>query len=93
MKNILHYKIRVHGRVQGVWFRKYTKEAADAFRIYGYVCNEQDGTVYLEAEGEEGQLVLLLSWLEEKGSPLSSVDRVEWEPGNPEHYDSFEVRN
>lgn len=91
MTNIRHFKIEVQGRVQGVWFRKYTKEAADSFGVCGYVCNRADGSVYLEAEGEEEQLQKLLTWLE-KGSPLSRVTRVLWDAGDMRHYASFEVR-
>ncbi len=92
MSDRQHYKIKVLGRVQGVWFRKYTKEAAEACGVCGYVCNLQDGSVYLEAEGEEEQLRNLLSRLE-KGSPMSRVSRVEWYPGVVRHYDSFEIRH
>lgn len=91
MSDTLHYKIEVLGRVQGVWFRKYTKEAADSFGVCGYVCNRQDGSVYLEAEGKEEQLQKLLSWLE-TGSPLSQVTGVLWDAGDLRHYAKFEIR-
>ena len=37
---LLHYKILVKGKVQGVWFRKYTKEKAEVLGLKGYVKNE-----------------------------------------------------
>ena len=70
-----HYSIIVQGRVQGVWFRKYTQQAAKSYDLHGFVQNKRDGTVYVEAEGEETNLKLLVKWLE-KGSPLSEVKDV-----------------
>ena len=70
-----HYSIIVQGRVQGVWFRKYTQQAAKSYNLHGFVQNKRDGTVYVEAEGEETNLKLLIKWLE-KGSPLSEVKDV-----------------
>ena len=31
------YSIVVRGRVQGVWYRKYTKDKADVLKIKGFV--------------------------------------------------------
>lgn len=70
-----HYSIIVLGRVQGVWFRKYTQQAAKSYKLHGFVQNKRDGTVYIEAEGEEANLKLLIKWLE-KGSPMSEVKDV-----------------
>lgn len=88
---ILQYKIWVKGRVQGVWFRKYTKEAAESFGIMGYVENSDDGSVYLEAEGKEQDLERLLNWLRD-GSPLSHVEDVSYEEGELTGFSAFEIR-
>lgn len=40
------------GRVQGVGFRATAREAAQAFGVTGWVRNEPDKTVALEAQGE-----------------------------------------
>ena len=50
---VKNYHIQVLGIVQGVWFRKYTKESADVYSLKGYVKNESDGSVYIEVEGED----------------------------------------
>lgn len=39
------------GRVQGVGFRYRAQYAAQALELTGWVCNEWDGTVTLEAQG------------------------------------------
>ena len=42
-------KAKVHGKVQGVWFRKYTLDCAKRFGIVGTVKNLSDGTVPIRA--------------------------------------------
>jgi acylphosphatase len=44
------------GRVQGVGFRATARDAADAYRITGWVRNDPDKTVTLEAQGENGEI-------------------------------------
>jgi acylphosphatase len=50
--NLLARTYKVHGRVQGVGFRYFTKENADALGIRGYVRNEDDGGVFIYAVGD-----------------------------------------
>jgi acylphosphatase len=38
-------QVRVHGRVQGVWFRAWVREQATARGLTGWVRNRPDGTV------------------------------------------------
>lgn len=53
-----------YGRVQGVGFRYYAQYAADAAGVTGWVRNEYDGTVTMEAQGSEAQLLLVLQSLQ-----------------------------
>ena len=69
---IIHYNIWVKGRVQGVWFRKYTKDEAIKIGVKGIVKNIVNKSVYIEVEGEKGQLNDFLHWLNQ-GSPMSNV--------------------
>jgi len=69
---------RVTGRVQGVFFRASTLQQAVASELKGFVRNLPDGSVELEAEGEEILLNRLLTWVEH-GPPGARVDRVEVE--------------
>jgi len=85
---VRNYQIQVLGTVQGVWFRKYTREAAEEFNLSGYVENRSDGSVYLEAEGDELNLEAFLEWLQ-KGSPLSKVEKVNWKEGSIKNYTKF----
>ena len=66
----------VHGYVQGVSFRYYTRRAANRLGISGWVANLRNGNVKVVAEGEEADLQQFLAFLHE-GSPAARVDRVE----------------
>ena len=89
-------KKRVHvyisGRVQGVWFRAYTKEEADRLGIKGWVRNLPDGRVEAVFEGEEEKVDEMIRWCH-IGSPHSKVTGVEVieEPYQGEFY-RFEIR-
>jgi len=87
----IHYAIKVRGKVQGVWFRKYTKERADEFGIKGFVRNELEDIVYIEAEGTRDSLNQFIEWLHE-GSPLSKVAEVIFENREYQHYTDFGIR-
>lgn len=68
--------IRVHGRVQGVFFRHSACEKARELNITGFVRNEEDGAVYIEAEGEEDALEQFIAWCR-SGPKLAKVEKTE----------------
>lgn len=49
----IHVNISVSGRVQKIGFRYSTLEVANQLGIAGFVQNQPDGSVYIEAEGPE----------------------------------------
>ena len=67
---------RVHGKVQGVFFRASTQQKAEELGLTGYVQNERDGTVFLEAEGTPDKLEQLITWLH-TGPKYARVEKVE----------------
>lgn len=82
----------VTGKVQGVWFRKYTKLKADELGIMGYVQNEFDGTVFISAEATEVVLKEFIDWLYD-GSPLSRVRAITYDNCiDLQGYVGFEIR-
>lgn len=85
-----HYNITVAGRVQGVFFRASTKTSADHLSIHGFVKNLNDGTVYIEAEGEEENLKQFVAWcsLGPKAARVDSCVVVESEVAN---FTDFEI--
>ncbi len=68
-----HFNIRVSGKVQGVFFRASTKEKAQGLNLTGFVRNDEDGSVYIEAEGEAENLNLFMVWCR-KGPASALVD-------------------
>jgi acylphosphatase len=54
--------LTIYGRVQGVGFRFYAQQKAQELNISGFVQNRPDGSVYIEAEGEETQLQAFINW-------------------------------
>ena len=69
-------EMRIHGRVQGVFFRAETRRAARAFGVVGMVRNEPDGAVHVIAEGPESVLRQLKTFCH-KGPPSAIVHDVE----------------
>ena len=85
------FKATVSGKVQGVCFRDSTRQEAIKLKVTGWVKNIPDGTVYLEAEGEENNLKSLERWIH-IGSPHSRVDRVDLQWIMPtKTYSTFKV--
>ncbi len=88
--------IRLHafvsGKVQGVFFRAYTRDKAKSLGLTGWVRNLKDGRVEVMAEGPKKSLDLFLEWLKTKGSPMSRVETVEhqWLAASGE-FSSFEI--
>lgn len=64
--------IQVYGRVQGVNFRYHAQVTASKFNIHGFVRNEYDGSVYIEAEGESADINNFIQYLS-KGPVFSKV--------------------
>ena len=65
----------VEGRVQGVFFRAYTKDEAVRLGMSGWVRNRPDGTVEALVEGEKSAVEKMEQWFH-RGSPHSHVIKV-----------------
>ena len=85
-----HLNIKVTGKVQGVFFRVSTKAVANQMGINGFVRNEKDGSVYLEAEGENFLLEELVNWCKE-GPDGAKVENVEITESEIKNLLGFEV--
>jgi len=86
-----HRDIRVYGRVQGVGFRYYTRKCALDTGITGYVSNENDGSVFIEAEGAPGRLDIFVEMCR-RGPARAIVTDVRIIPGPPVNYLNFRIR-
>lgn len=68
-------QVRIEGRVQGVWFRRWTLDQATARGLSGWVRNRRDGTVEAVFQGEEATVgdMVALCW---QGPPAALVTKV-----------------
>ena len=71
----------IQGRVQGVGFRYFAQEEANALNLAGWVRNLPEGHVEAYAEGPRADLETWTQRLRQ-GPPLSRVDHVhvKWRP-------------
>jgi acylphosphatase len=65
----------IHGRVQGVFFRAYTRDRAHKLKLVGWVRNNRDGTVECQVQGPNLAIEKFIQFLHH-GSPLARVDNV-----------------
>lgn len=63
MVNMIRKSFRFYGEVQGVGFRYKATQVARELKLTGFVRNESDGTVYMEAQGLEEKIDMLLMQL------------------------------
>jgi len=85
-----HINITVKGKVQGVFYRASTKAVADQLGVKGYVKNEPNGDVTIEAEGDNIALEMFLEWCHE-GPEHAIVNLVESHEGELKNYRNFEL--
>ena len=90
METKLLYRIHVKGRVQGVGFRYSAVREARKRGITGFVKNQYDGSVYIEAEGSQDQLLDFLEWCR-RGPGAADVKSVSADPAPLENYTDFTV--
>ena len=87
-----HLNITIKGRVQGVGFRYSALKSAQSFGIKGFVRNQPDGSVYIEAEAEQFALDLFLDWCK-KSPSISRVDSVSFSESVLQGFTEFSVRH
>ena len=71
-----YLEITIFGQVQGVFFRSSAEKKAKELDITGFAKNMPDGSVYIEAEGEEEKLKEFLAWCE-IGPRNAKVEKIE----------------
>lgn len=84
-------EIVVEGKVQGVYFRKSTQEIAKLLDIRGFVENQSDGSVLINALGNTIQLDQFLTWCK-SGPPSAEVTNLRVSHMTPDIFNSFEIR-
>ena len=88
-------RVRIHitGRVQGVFYRVYTRDFARRLSVCGHVKNLRDGRVEIVAEGPEDLLKELAEWAKNKGSPASQIHNTkeQWETIGKCQFSDFQI--
>jgi acylphosphatase len=93
MAELASIAAKVHGRVQGVFFRSFVQQQARTLGLTGYARNLPDGgTVEVRAEGSREKLEELANRLR-VGPAGAKVDQVEIEwSGYSGGFDGFRIR-
>jgi acylphosphatase len=68
-------RIRIHGRVQGVAYRAWTVETAQALGVRGWVRNRSDGTVEALLIGQASVVQAMIDACRD-GPPAARVARI-----------------
>lgn len=86
-------RMKIYGRVQGVFFRSSARQKARELGLKGFARNCEDGCVEIVAEGEQSALTKFKDWCTE-GPDAARVEKVEeeWREASG-LYLKFEIRN
>lgn len=107
MSKLVSCEFEVFGKVQGVYFRKYTEKQAIILGLRGKVMNHcelisiliflgwcmntSSGTVKGKLEGDEGRMHQMMDWLRSTGSPKSDITKAKF--SEQKLIKEFSVRN
>ena len=78
-------------RVQGVGFRYFIWDRANNLGIKGFVKNEPDGSVLVEAEGEEKILDRFVNYIK-KGPTMAIIHNVSVQDIPAKNYKDFRIK-
>ena len=85
-------QFKLYGKVQGVGFRYYISQKANMLGIKGFVRNEPDGSVFIEASAsDEKTMKIFLEYLKQ-GPSLARVDNVNVIDIPVQTFAEFEIR-
>jgi acylphosphatase len=84
-------RARIYGKVQGVWYRGWTEQEANALGLYGWVRNRLDGTVEALFVGPKEKIDQVLMRCE-SGPSSARVDKFETEPAKGIAPGRFEIK-
>jgi acylphosphatase len=83
-------RVRISGRVQGVFFRAEARSRAESLGLAGWVRNAADGSVEAAFEGDEALVRSMVDWCR-RGPSGARVDNVEVETEEPTGETGFRV--
>jgi acylphosphatase len=84
--------LSISGRVQGVFYRAWSREQADQLGVSGWIRNRPDGHVEAHLEGEQAAVEEMIQRLR-SGPPAAEVEHLRIWDVEPCDFDDFEVRH
>ncbi|WP_130470873.1 acylphosphatase [Candidatus Magnetaquicoccus inordinatus] len=87
---LLHKRLLIHGRVQGVFYRVSTQQEAEKLGLRGWVKNLPNGSVEVEVHGSPSAVAALLAWCQH-GPPGARVEKIDSNDCPPAEYTGFQV--
>jgi len=85
-------KVRIYGRVQGVFFRQWAVNQARPLGISGWIRNCADGSVEAHLSGEETSVTKMIDAMRE-GPSQAHVEGLTVDAVEPEEISGFSVRH
>ncbi|XP_020775422.1 acylphosphatase-1 [Boleophthalmus pectinirostris] len=77
-EELISVDYEIFGRVQGVFFRKYTQAEGRKLGLVGWVQNTSAGTVKGQLQGPKSKVKEMQEWLRSTGSPKSHITKAEF---------------
>ncbi|KAL3049113.1 hypothetical protein OYC64_008570 [Pagothenia borchgrevinki] len=77
-EGLISVDYEIFGRVQGVFFRKYTQAEGKKLGLVGWVQNTSAGTVQGQLQGPCSKVKEMKEWLKSTGSPKSHITKAEF---------------
>jgi len=90
-KGIISWKVRITGRVQGVWYRKFVESHANRIGVRGWVRNEPDGAVSAIFEHPDKEALEEILAVCAEGPELARVDHIDVTHQTPEGLLTFTI--
>jgi acylphosphatase len=85
-----HLNLKIYGKVQGVLFRASAQMLARKLELTGFARNENDGSVYIEIEGEDKNLEKYVDWCQ-LGPKSAQVSNVEIKKDKLKNFTQFDI--
>ena len=84
--------LKIHGKVQGVFFRDSSRAQAQELNLFGWAKNASDGTVDILAEGDDKNLIKFIEWCK-YGPDHAEVEKVDIKWGKfTGQFDDFSIK-
>ncbi|SNS35671.1 acylphosphatase [Sphingomonas laterariae] len=88
---MIYRRLRIHGRVQGVFYRGWSVDAARRLGLVGWVRNRRDGTVETLVAGDDEAVRRFIAMCGD-GPAAARVDRIDESEADVEPLADFTQR-